>query len=74
MLNTCLAKVATREGRVKVSYIAKNYITLVLYKSWCPLRTLSRHLLRVNKTYELSHGVRAGSLEDVGHFNTLLHV
>jgi hypothetical protein len=29
---------------------------------------LSIHLLRVNKAHELLHGVRAGSLDDVGHF------
>jgi hypothetical protein len=32
MLNTCLAKIVTREGRVKVFYIAKRYMTWTLYK------------------------------------------
>jgi hypothetical protein len=36
-MNTCLAKVATDEGCVKVSRIAKIYMTWELYKSQCPL-------------------------------------
>jgi hypothetical protein len=40
MLNTCLAKVVTCEGRVKVSYIAKRYMTWTLYKRHSVLSSL----------------------------------